>query len=91
MCFADDLFIFARGNASSVTNIMSSLNSFTKMSGLIPSIQKSTIFFCNVSAHTKAAILNIMPFEEGCLPVKYLGVPLISTRLVYKDCKVLIE
>nr|XP_043619783.1 uncharacterized protein LOC122591588 [Erigeron canadensis] len=32
-----------------------------------------------------------MPFDEGTLPVRYLGVPLISTKLVYKDCKILIE
>ncbi|GKG07356.1 hypothetical protein Tco_0330325, partial [Tanacetum coccineum] len=25
------------------------------------------------------------------LPVKYLGVPLISSRLLNKDCKVLVE
>ncbi|GJZ40961.1 putative reverse transcriptase domain, reverse transcriptase zinc-binding domain protein [Tanacetum coccineum] len=32
-----------------------------------------------------------MPFEEGILPIKYLGVPLISSRLLYKDCKILVE
>ncbi|GKC81533.1 hypothetical protein Tco_1137250 [Tanacetum coccineum] len=37
------------------------------------------------------AILNIMPFVEGDLPVKYLGVPLISTRLHIRDCKILVE
>ncbi|KAK1406320.1 hypothetical protein QVD17_41614 [Tagetes erecta] len=37
------------------------------------------------------AILNIMPFVEGSLPVKYLGVPLIASRLIFKDCKVLVE
>ncbi|XP_021975026.1 uncharacterized protein LOC110870132 [Helianthus annuus] len=47
--------------------------------GLVPSIQKSTIFFCNVPHHVKTAIL------------RYLGVPLISTRLLYKDCSVLVE
>nr|XP_043615865.1 uncharacterized protein LOC122587764 [Erigeron canadensis] len=28
---------------------------------------------------------------SGSLPVKYLGVPLVSTRLIYRDCKELIE
>ncbi|KAM0004605.1 putative reverse transcriptase zinc-binding domain-containing protein [Helianthus debilis subsp. tardiflorus] len=32
-----------------------------------------------------------MPFQEGTLSVRYLGVPLISSRLVYNDCRVLIE
>lgn len=29
-----------------------------------------------------------MLFEEGTLPIKYLSVPLISSRLLYKDCKI---
>ncbi|GKD35033.1 hypothetical protein Tco_1250542 [Tanacetum coccineum] len=41
--------------------------------------------------HNKLAILKILPFEEGRFPVKYLGVPLVSYRLVFKDCKELIE
>ncbi|GKC07718.1 hypothetical protein Tco_0999328 [Tanacetum coccineum] len=31
------------------------------------------------------------PFEEGILPVKYLGVPLVSSRLIFCDCQELIE
>ncbi|GJR81117.1 hypothetical protein Tco_0151902 [Tanacetum coccineum] len=34
---------------------------------------------------------EVMPFEEDRLPVKYLGVPLVPSRLIYKDCKELIE
>ncbi|GJS94369.1 reverse transcriptase domain, reverse transcriptase zinc-binding domain protein [Tanacetum coccineum] len=37
------------------------------------------------------AILQVLPFEEGRLPVKYLGVPLISSRLIVRDCKELVE
>ncbi|GJU16245.1 hypothetical protein Tco_1144211 [Tanacetum coccineum] len=32
-----------------------------------------------------------MPFAEGDLPVQYLGVPLISSRLLNRDGKILIE
>ena len=91
VCFADDLFIFARGDVESARVIMDSLDEFKKTSGLVPSIPKSTAFFCNVRNHVKIAILNIMPFVEGQLPVKYLGVPLISSRLLNKDCKILVE
>ncbi|GJX74351.1 hypothetical protein Tco_0312946, partial [Tanacetum coccineum] len=91
VCFADDLFIFARGDLDSARVIMESLDEFKLTSGLVPSIPKSTAFFCNVPNHVKISILNIMPFAEGNLPVKYLGVPLISSRLLNKDCKVLVE
>ncbi|GJU06895.1 homeodomain-like protein [Tanacetum coccineum] len=55
------------------------------------SIPKSMAFFCNVVPHVKNVILSIMPFSEGKLPAKYLGVPLISSRLLNRDCKVLVE
>nr|GEW43737.1 hypothetical protein [Tanacetum cinerariifolium] len=91
VCFADDLFLFARGGVESAKVIMDSLKEFKAVSGLVPSIPKSTAYFCNVLNHVKISILNIMPFFEGKLPVKYLGVPLISSRLLNKDCKILVE
>ncbi|KAK1407944.1 hypothetical protein QVD17_39572 [Tagetes erecta] len=87
----DDLFLFARGELSSAKVIMNSLIEFAGMSGLSPSNQKSTIFFCNVPTQTKNNILNIMPFVEGKLPVRYLGVPLVAARVKTTDCRVLIE
>ncbi|GKD45106.1 hypothetical protein Tco_1269751, partial [Tanacetum coccineum] len=41
-----------------------------KVSGLVPSIPKSTAYFCNVPNAIKASILNSMPFAEGVLPVR---------------------
>ena len=32
-----------------------------------------------------------MPFRTGELPIRYLGVPLVSKGLRIKDCKVLID
>ncbi|GJR40802.1 hypothetical protein Tco_1216486 [Tanacetum coccineum] len=91
VCFVDDLFLFARGDVNSARVIMDSLNEFKKVSGLVPSLPKSMACFCNVLNHVKIAILNIMPFSEGNLPINYLGVPLISSCLLNKDCKVLVE
>ncbi|GJR78441.1 putative RNA-directed DNA polymerase, eukaryota, reverse transcriptase zinc-binding domain protein [Tanacetum coccineum] len=91
LCFADDLFIFDHGDPESATVIMEALDEFKNASGLVPSLPKSTAYFCNVLNYTKHAILHILPFEEGRLPMKYLGVPLVSSRLIYRDCKELIE
>nr|GEW31422.1 hypothetical protein [Tanacetum cinerariifolium] len=91
VCFADDLFIFARGDVDSAWVIRDSLEEFTRVSGLVQSLPKSTTFFCNVANHVKLAILNTMPFAEGKLHVIYLGVPLIPTRLFNRDCKFLVE
>ncbi|KAJ0442317.1 putative RNA-directed DNA polymerase [Helianthus annuus] len=91
LCFADDLFLFARADFHSVKIIMDSLNSFRDMSGLVPSLSKSSSFFCNVPARVKTQILSLVPFTEGALPIKYLGVPLIASRLLKSDCKVLVD
>ncbi|GJX82269.1 protein LAZ1 [Tanacetum coccineum] len=80
-----------QGDVASAKVIMESLNEFKEVSGLVPSIPKSTTFFCNVVNHVKISILIIMSFSEGELPFKYLGVPLISSRLLNKDCKILVE
>ncbi|GKB93703.1 hypothetical protein Tco_0979840 [Tanacetum coccineum] len=39
----------------------------------------------------KEEILEIIPFAVGKLPVRYLGVPLVTRRLRVKDCKSLVE
>lgn len=83
--------MFANGDSSSVAILMNALKEFTSVSGLAPSLSKSTAFFSNVSSMVKNQILLEMPFVEGTLPIKYLGVPLISSRLLHRDCKVLVE
>ncbi|GJY21878.1 putative gag-pol polyprotein [Tanacetum coccineum] len=79
------------GHPSSVDVIMQGLEEFKNVFGLVPSILKSTAFFCNVPNALKTTILNSMPFAKGSLPIRYLGVPLISSRLLYRDCKILME
>ncbi|GKA27980.1 RNA-directed DNA polymerase, eukaryota, reverse transcriptase zinc-binding domain protein [Tanacetum coccineum] len=91
LCFADDLFLFAHGDENSARVIMDSLEEFKNASGLTPSLPKSTAYLCNVLNYVKIRILSILPFEEGTLPVKHLGVPLVPSRLVYRDCSELME
>ncbi|GJW60133.1 putative RNA-directed DNA polymerase [Tanacetum coccineum] len=91
LCFADDLFLFVHGDVNSAKVIKEALDDFKDASGLNPSMPKSKAYFCNVINYTKLAILNVLPFEEDRLPVKYLGVPLVSSRLIFRDCKELID
>nr|GEV03398.1 hypothetical protein [Tanacetum cinerariifolium] len=91
LCFADDLFLFAHGDVNSARIIKEALDEFKDASSLNPSMPKSKAYFCNVLNHTKLAILHVLPFEEDRLSVKYLGVPLVSSRLIFRDCKELIE
>ncbi|GKE25556.1 hypothetical protein Tco_1440940 [Tanacetum coccineum] len=64
VCFADDLFIFARGDVESSRVIMDSLEEFKLTSRLIPSIPKSTlisVMFC---------LILKWPFLVLCLLLK---------------------
>ncbi|XP_021979830.1 uncharacterized protein LOC110875946 [Helianthus annuus] len=46
--FADDLFLFANGDVASVRILRDTLQRFTSVSGLVPSLPKSTVYFGNV-------------------------------------------
>ncbi|GJU41556.1 putative reverse transcriptase domain, reverse transcriptase zinc-binding domain protein [Tanacetum coccineum] len=91
ICFADDLIMFARGDVHTARVLMEALDEFKGVLGLVSIIPKITIFMCNFLKRVKKYILQLMPFERGTLLVKYVGVLLISSRLLYKDCKILVE
>nr|GEV71964.1 reverse transcriptase zinc-binding domain-containing protein [Tanacetum cinerariifolium] len=78
-------------DVGSASIINEALDEFKNASSLVPSLPKSTAYFCNVLNHVKLSILQILPFKEGKLSVKYLGVPLVSSRLMIRDCNELVD
>jgi hypothetical protein len=42
---------------------------------------KSWMFICGVKFKNKELLLDVLGYKEGKLPVKYLGVPLITMGL----------
>ena len=52
---------------------------------------KSVLFTAGVNENVKNDILNITGFCVGSIPMKYLGVPLISKRLSHFDCQPLLD
>ncbi|GKC89296.1 RNA-directed DNA polymerase, eukaryota, reverse transcriptase zinc-binding domain protein [Tanacetum coccineum] len=91
ICFADDLLVMCHGDTNYIRVIKKSLNEFSECSRLMPNNAKSTIFFRSLNVEVKQEILNVLPFEAGKLPMRYLGVPLISKRLSVKDCGSLLD
>ncbi|GJU17368.1 RNA-directed DNA polymerase, eukaryota, reverse transcriptase zinc-binding domain protein [Tanacetum coccineum] len=67
--------------------VKGALDHFCNMSGLKPNLGKSTAFFGNIKDHVNQAILAILTFKVGSLPVSYLGVPLVSKQIGINDCK----
>ncbi|GAB2272053.1 hypothetical protein Dimus_038968 [Dionaea muscipula] len=91
LCFADDLMIFSRETLLSVSRIISALEGFRQLSGLRMSPLKSEIFFGGVAKDVRQSILTALGFRLGHLPVRYLVVPLISSRLTAGDCQMLVD
>ncbi|GJR87109.1 RNA-directed DNA polymerase, eukaryota, reverse transcriptase zinc-binding domain protein [Tanacetum coccineum] len=91
LCFADDLSVLCHGSAESVIVIKEALDLFSKVLGLKPNMNKSTIYFSNVDIGEKCRILNIMPYQVGSFPTRFLGVPLIYKRLGKTKCKQLVD
>ncbi|GKB67711.1 hypothetical protein Tco_0929123 [Tanacetum coccineum] len=90
VCFADDLLVRCHGDVNSVRVLKRALDEFSDCSGLLPNNSKP-VFFGSLNDEEKQAILNVLPFANGTLPVKYLGVPLIAKRLSVKDCGSLLD
>ncbi|GKA46941.1 RNA-directed DNA polymerase, eukaryota, reverse transcriptase zinc-binding domain protein [Tanacetum coccineum] len=91
LSFADDLLVISHGDEHSIKVIKDSLEEFSLVSGLLPNMDKSVIFFGSVKENVKEKILEVLPFKIGKLHVKYLGIPLLAKRLGINDCKCLVE
>jgi hypothetical protein len=91
LCFADDLLVFSEASLSSIAIIKAALLEFENLSGLKVNPSKSSFFCSGVSDRVKYALLEELLMKEGHLPVRYLGVPLISSRLSFAYCKALLD
>jgi hypothetical protein len=91
LCFADDLLIFSEASLNSIKVIKFALLEFENLSGLKANPSKSSFYCSGISDRVKHLILDDLMMKEGHLPVRYLGVPLISSRLTSIDYGALIS
>ncbi|KAL2226615.1 UNVERIFIED_CONTAM: hypothetical protein Sindi_2020200, partial [Sesamum indicum] len=91
MGFADDLLLFCRADFDSIRVFKEGLDWFAEVSGLRLNVQKSHLIISHSAQELKDQMLEILGFQEGHLPMKYLGLPLISSRLSIFDCQPLIS
>ncbi|KAL2246963.1 UNVERIFIED_CONTAM: Transposon TX1 uncharacterized protein [Sesamum indicum] len=89
--FADDLLLFCRADLDSVRVLKVGLDRFADWSGLRLNIQKSHIIISRSAHERKGQLLSLLGFQEGHLPMRYLGLPLISSRLTISDCQPLLS
>lgn len=91
LCFADDLMVFVEGSKGSIEGVLAVFEEFTSWSGLKINLEKSTIYKAGVPVEEKRNILRNFPFAEGTLPVRYLGLPLMTQGMRKSDYQPLVE
>lgn len=64
---------------------------FAGMSGLKISVEKSTFYLVGISEHHSDDILQSFPFAMGQLPVRYLGIPLLTRKITVAYYTLLLE
>ncbi|KAK3184841.1 hypothetical protein Dsin_032127 [Dipteronia sinensis] len=62
------------------------LDEFSLLSGLHANHAKSNIFTSGVSHTINQQLINLFGYTVGSLPIRYLGIPIISSRLCLRDC-----
>lgn len=91
LCFADDVLVFTDGTKRSVEGILEVFKDFASVSGLKISLEKSTMYTAGLQESTKEDILTTFPFSSGQLPVRYLGLYLLTKRMTVNDYLLLVE
>ena len=83
--------MFCGGDYQSAHVLKESLRSFYDLSGLAANAHKSNLYLSGVHSEEAALIINCFGFPMGTTPFKYLGIPLITTKLCLGDCSPLVD
>ncbi|KAL0333101.1 UNVERIFIED_CONTAM: hypothetical protein Scaly_2211600 [Sesamum calycinum] len=90
LCFADDLLLFCRADVASVLVFKEGLDWFSRVSGLQAKPDKSQLILSKSAEYLRLYSHQVLGFQEGVLPLKYLGLPLVHSRLTIQDCQPLL-
>ncbi|KAG7537157.1 Reverse transcriptase zinc-binding domain [Arabidopsis suecica] len=88
--FADDVMIFFYGGSSSLHGICETLDDFASWSGLRVNKDKSQLFHAGLD-QDESTNLAAYDFPVGTLPIRYLGLPLMSRKLRVAEYEPLLE
>lgn len=91
LSFADDLLIFFDGSSSSLRGILSVLRDFQRRSGLALNLRKTCVFVNGNDDGVSSDMAAEFGISQGSLPVKYLGLPLLSRKARRMDYQPLLD
>ncbi|KAL0295535.1 UNVERIFIED_CONTAM: putative ribonuclease H protein [Sesamum calycinum] len=77
-------------DVASVRIFRHGLDEFAKLSGLHANPQKSQLILSRSAQPMREHLLAALQFQEGHLPLRYLGLPLLASRLSISDCQPLL-
>ncbi|KAL2224544.1 UNVERIFIED_CONTAM: hypothetical protein Sindi_3022100 [Sesamum indicum] len=89
--FADDVILFSRADMESLRIFKAGLDRFAEWSGLRLNVQKNHLIISRSAQTVREEMLALLAFQEGVLPMRYLGLPVISSLLTIADCHPLLQ
>lgn len=90
LMFADDVMVFFDWGCSSLHGISEALDDFASWSGLTVNKDKTHLYLAGVDQLESFAISEF-GFPIGTLPIRYLGLPLMSRKLRISEYEPLLE
>jgi len=91
LMFADGVIIFSKAHPPALALIMQALQTFHQTAGLKANHSKSQIVFGGCTPQLQHSCLRITGFQDGTLPLTYLGVPITVSKLSKAECRTLVE
>jgi len=91
LMFADDVIIFSKAHLPTLQIIKSTLERFYQVTGLKANPDKSQLVYGGCNSHLQRQCLELTGYREGCLPMRYLGVPITASKLSKLECHTLVE
>ena len=83
--------VFVEGSKESIERALFVFDDFFVWSGISISLEKSIVYMAGISEGERMRILTNIPFAEGDLPVRYLGLPLMTHAMRKQDYMLLLE
>ena len=89
--FPDDVMIFSKAHPPTLAIIMQTLQNFHQTIGLKANHLKSQIIFGGCTSQLQQSCIHLIGFQEGTLPLTYLGVLITASTLSKLECRTLVE
>jgi len=91
LIFADDAIIFSKAHLPTLQIVQSTLEMFYKVARLRANLEKSPIVCEGCNSQLQQQCLELIGYNDGCLPMRYLGVPITVSKLRKLKCHILVD